>query len=144
MSEENKQKPNKQKPNKPQPKKPQPKKTQPWYIEPSASVSQFGDNIVEPKRTDTKKNITIGKGDKFKINISKSDSKYDSIPVPGSSRKDIQGEYKTESGSTYFAGAGKDNTGGKSYNIGARWTFGGKKKGGLIKGHPKLAKKGWK
>ena len=139
MSEENK-----QKPNKPQPKKPQPKKPQPWYIEPSASVSQFGDNIIEPKRTDTKKNITIGKGDKFKINISKSDSKYDSIPVPGSSRKDIQGEYKTESGSTYFAGAGKDNTGGKSYNIGARWTFGGKKKGGLIKGHPKLAKKGWK
>ena len=139
MSEENK-----QKPNKPQPKKTQPKKPQPWYIEPSASVSQFGDNIVEPKRTDTKKNITIGKGDKFKINISKSDSKYDSIPVPGSSRKDIQGEYKTESGSTYFAGAGKDNTGGKSYNIGARWTFGGKKKGGLIKGHPKLAKKGWK
>ena len=139
MSEENK-----QKPNKPQPKKTQPKKPQPWYIEPSASVSQFGDNIMEPKRTDTKKNITIGKGDKFKINISKSDSKYDSIPVPGSSRKDIQGEYKTESGSTYFAGAGKDNTGGKSYNIGARWTFGGKKKGGLIKGHPKLAKKGWK
>ena len=139
MSEENK-----QKPNKPQPKKTQPKKPQPWYIEPSASVSQFGDNIIEPKRTDTKKNITIGKGDKFKINISKSDSKYDSIPVPGSSRKDIQGEYKTESGSTYFAGAGKDNTGGKSYNIGARWTFGGKKKGGLIKGHPKLAKKGWK
>jgi len=134
MTEENKQKP----------KKPQPKKLQPWYIEPSASVSQFGDNIMEPKRTDTKKNITIGKGDKFKINISKSDSKYDSIPVPGSSRKDIQGEYKTESGSTYFAGAGKDNTGGKSYNIGARWTFGGKKKGGLIKGHPKLAKKGWK
>ena len=134
MSEENKQKPN----------KPQPKKPQPWYIEPSASVSQFGDNVIEPKRTDTKKNITIGKGDKFKINISKSDSKYDSIPVPGSSRKDIQGEYKTESGSTYFAGAGKDNTGGKSYNIGARWTFGGKKKGGLIKGHPKLAKKGWK
>jgi hypothetical protein len=139
MSEENK-----QKPNKPQPKKTQPKKPQPWYIEPSASVSQFGDNVIEPKRTDTKKNITIGKGDKFKINISKSDSKYDSIPVPGSSRKDIQGEYKTESGSTYFAGAGKDNTGGKSYNIGARWTFGGKKKGGLIKGHPKLAKKGWK
>ena len=137
MSEENK-----QKPNKPQPKKTQPKKPQPWYIEPSASVSQFGDNVIEPKRTDTKKNITIGKGDKFKINISKSDSKYDSIPVPGSSRKDIQGEYKTESGSTYFAGAGKDNTGGKSYNIGARWTFGGKKKGGLIKGHPKLAKKG--
>ena len=133
MSEENK-----QKPNKPQPKKTQPKKPQPWYIEPSASVSQFGDNIVEPKRTDTKKNITIGKGDKFKINISKSDSKYDSIPVPGSSRKDIQGEYKTESGSTYFAGAGKDNTGGKSYNIGARWTFGGKKKtGGFIVGKGK-------
>ena len=120
------------------------KKSAPWYIEPSASVSQFGDDVMEPKRTDTKKNITIGKGDKFKINISKSDSKYDSIPVPESSRKDIQGEYKTESGSTYFAGAGKDNTGGKSYNIGARWTFGGKKKGGLIKGHPKLAKKGWK
>jgi len=134
MTEENKQKP----------KKPQPKKLQPWYIEPSASVSQFGDDVMEPKRTDTRKNITIGKGDKFKINISKSDSKYDSIPVPGSSRKDIQGEYKTESGSTYFAGAGKDNTGGKSFNIGARWTFGGKKKGGLIKGHPKLAKKGWK
>ena len=144
MSEENKQKPNKPQPKKPQPKKPQPKKPQPWYIETSASVSQFGDNVIEPKRTDTKKNITIGKGDKFKINISKSDSKYDSIPVPGSSRKDIQGEYKTESGSTYFAGAGKDNTGGKSYNIGARWTFGCKKKGGLIKGNPKLAKKGWK
>ena len=134
MTEENKQKP----------KKPQPKKLQPWYIEPSASVSQFGDNVTEPKRTDTRKSISIGKGDKFKINLSKSNSKYDSIPVPESSRKDIQGEYKTESGSTYFAGAGKDNTGGKSFNIGARWTFGGKKKGGLIKGHPKLAKKGWK
>jgi hypothetical protein len=139
MSEENK-----QKPNKPQPKKPQPKKLQPWYIEPSASVSQFGDDVMEPKRTDTRKNITIGKGDKFKVNISKSDSEYQNIPIPKSSRKDIQGEYKTESGSTYFAGAGKDNTGGKSFNIGARWTFGGKKKGGLIKGHPKLAKKGWK
>jgi len=134
MSEENKQKP----------KKPQTKKPQPWYIEPSASVSQFGDNVTEPKRTDTTKSISIGKGDKFKINLSKSNSKYDSIPVPESSRKNIQGEYKTESGSTYFAGAGKDNTGGKSFNIGARWTFGGKKKGGLIKGYPKLTKKGWK
>ena len=134
MADENKQKPNKS----------QPKKSQPWYIEPSASVSQFGDNVTEPKRTDTTKSISIGKGDKFKINLSKSNSKYDSIPVPESSRKNIQGEYKTESGSTYFAGAGKDNTGGKSFNIGARWTFGGKKKGGLIKGYPKLTKKGWK
>ena len=104
-----------------------------WFVEPSASVSQFGDDVIEPKRTDTKKNITIGKGDKFKVNISKSDSKYQNIPIPKSSRKDIQAEYNTKSGSTYFAGAGKDNTGGKSFSIGAKWKFGGKKKtGGLI------------
>ena len=120
-------------------KKPTPeKKSAPWYIEPSASVSQFGDDVMEPKRTDTKKNITIGKGDKFKINISKSDSEYKNIPVPPSSRKDIQAEYKTDSGSTYFAGAGKEKTGGNSFNIGARWTFGGKKKaGGFIVGKGK-------
>lgn len=114
------------------------KKSEPWYIEPSASVSQIGDDVMEPKRTDTRKNITFGKGDKFKVNISKSDSEYQNIPIPKSSRKDIQAEYKTDSGSTYFAGAGKEKTGGKSFNIGARWTFGGKKKnGGFIVGKGK-------
>jgi hypothetical protein len=129
---------NKQKPNKPQPKKTQPKKPQPWYIEPSASVSQFGDNVIEPKRTDTKKNITIGKGDKFKINLNMTAYLFQDLQ-----EKTYKESTKQNQVLLILQGRKRINW-RKSCNIGARWTFGGKKKGGLIKGHPKLAKKGWK
>jgi len=105
-----------------------------FYVSPEMSVQTIGDGMMEPKQTMVRKSIGAGKGFDFgrvQGKIYKTDNTYDNISqIPTQTTKGIEGSLTTPGGSNFFAGASKSSVGGQSYNIGARFQFGGGKKDG--------------
>jgi hypothetical protein len=65
-------------------------------LNPELSVRKMGDDIMDPKQTISSKSLGIEKGfdvGRVGAKIYKSDVKYDSIPVPPTSTKGIEGSF---------------------------------------------------
>jgi hypothetical protein len=65
-------------------------------LNPELSVRKMGDDIMDPKQTISRKSLGIEKGfdvGRVGAKIYKSDVEYDSIPVPPTSTKGIEGSF---------------------------------------------------
>ena len=98
-------------------------------LNPELSVRKTGDDVIDPKQTITDKSLGIEKGfdiGKLGAKIYKSDTKYDSIPVPPTSTKGIEGSFNTPGGTSFYGGYEKSQTGeskSKGFTAGARFKF---------------------
>jgi hypothetical protein len=96
-------------------------------LNPELSVRKTGDDIIDPKQTITDKSLGIEKGfdiGKVGAKIYKSDVKYDSIPVPPTSTKGIEGSFDTPGGTSFYGGYEQSKTGeskGSGFTAGARF-----------------------
>jgi hypothetical protein len=96
-------------------------------LNPELSVSKMGDDIMDPKQTISSKSLGIEKGfdvGRVGAKIFKSDVKYDSIPVPPTSTKGIEGSFTTPGGTSLYGGYEKSQTGeskGSGFTAGARF-----------------------
>jgi hypothetical protein len=98
-------------------------------VNPELSVRKMGDDIMDPKQTITDKSLGIEKGfdvGRVGAKIFKSDVEYDSIPVPPTSTKGIEGSFTTPGGTSVYGGYEKSQTGeskSKGFTAGARFKF---------------------
>ena len=98
-------------------------------LNPELSVSKMGDDIMDPKQTISSKSLGIEKGfdvGRVGAKIFKSDVKYDSIPVPPTSTKGIEGSFTTPGGTSLYGGYEQSKTGeskSKGFTAGARFKF---------------------
>ena len=98
-------------------------------LNPELSVSKTGDDIMDPKQTISRKSLGIEKGfdvGRVGAKIYKSDIKYDSIPVPPTSTKGIEGSFTTPGGTSFYGGYEQSKTGeskSKGFTAGARFKF---------------------
>ena len=96
-------------------------------LNPELSVSKMGDDIMDPKQTISRKSLGIEKGfdvGRVGAKIYKSDVEYDSIPVPPTSTKGIQGSFDTPGGTSFYGGYEQSKTGeskSKGFTAGARF-----------------------
>jgi hypothetical protein len=98
-------------------------------LNPELSVSKMGDDIMDPKQTISRKSLGIEKGfdvGRVGAKIYKSDVEYDSIPVPPTSTKGIEGSFDTPGGTSFYGGYEQSKTGeskSKGFTAGARFKF---------------------
>ena len=98
-------------------------------LNPELSVSKMGDDIMDPKQTISRKSLGIEKGfdvGRVDAKIFKSDVEYDSIPVPPTSTKGIEGSFTTPGGTSFYGGYEQSKTGeskSKGFTAGARFKF---------------------
>jgi hypothetical protein len=96
-------------------------------LNPELSVRKMGDDIMDPKQTISSKSLGIEKGfdvGRVGAKIFKSDVEYDSIPVPPTSTKGIEGSFTTPGGTSLYGGYEKSQTGeskSKGFTAGARF-----------------------
>jgi hypothetical protein len=96
-------------------------------LNPELSVRKTGDDVIDPKQTITDKSLGIEKGfdvGRVGAKIYKSDVEYDSIPVPPTSTKGIEGSFTTPGGTSFYGGYQKSQTGeskSKGFTAGARF-----------------------
>ena len=98
-------------------------------LNPELSVRKTGDDIIDPKQTITDKSLGIEKGfdiGKLGAKIYQSEKKYDSLPVPPTSTKGIEGSFDTPGGTSFYGGYEQSKTGeskSKGFTAGARFKF---------------------
>lgn len=96
-------------------------------LNPELSVSKIGDDIMDPKQTISRKSLGIEKGfdvGRVGAKIFKSDVEYDSIPVPPTSTKGIEGSFNTPGGTSFYGGYQQSQTGeskSKGFTAGTRF-----------------------
>ena len=96
-------------------------------LNPELSVKKTGDDIIDPKQTITDKSLGIEKGfdvGRIGAKIYKSNTQFDSLSVPPTSTKGIEGSFDTPGGTSFYGGYEQSKTGeskSKGFTAGAKF-----------------------